>query len=864
MSQPAPGRLRRAAFVVFTTLGVFLGLAGAFLLIAFWAVPKWQSDLEPILGKPDDSLIWQVTAGILIAEGAMILLAWLFSFDTRAPRRPWVGMTLVLASGGILLGAAAVGAPVILGDIGALSPAGGAIIAGGGILLPAIWYAIESAIRSILGAWVKSADRGNRPRLALFLSRVRLLFSPGSRETLCSIALERFRRGDRSEQVRHDLQTFFEDGDSSEALAESLCRLAAEQRDTAKYLFFLTRLHTLRPDDDDLAEALIAENMAQGNQIQALRLIEKKGVGDSIADRERYARALLATDDIDKAVGIAREISEEEGIPYSVSGELLRKILEVRPTLFSAMNLLGEQATASRNLDRAVHRFEESLKVEPNQPRVKRQLLALYRETHLTEAMETLLAEIVGAPESATDLELAKEYSDVLIMNKKATEARAFLEKLHLRHPKDFGVTDRFADVLCTAEEWKEAAEINAQALEQAGREDAKSRARSRAARIERALLTAEVYDLQQEVESKPKDVELALQLVRRLGESGQQERAVNQADSLLHRVPDARPRVKELVRDLGLRPDGPFIFLSFLVDLHLADNEFDSAIQLIDSLRVRSLTPEAVESDLCQRILQRVPNHLEALRRMGEVSQREHRFADMVHYFVLYTVHGGESTDEISKFLFEAYENLNDYKNAKSYGEKMVEAHPESDTFALRLAQLAFKATQYDEALHFARVARDRNGENLETRRLVNKIDRIRRESVAAELQAKLDGGKADGQDLEDLADLYLSLDQLDKTIPLYQRAARDPERETRAKAKLAVCLAQKGLHDLADETLAGIQIPNDSEETPLFLDLLYQVASQFEAERMIERAGRLYKKIFLVDAGYRDVVKKIEKFTS
>ncbi len=224
---------------------------------------------------------------------------------------------------------------------------------------------------------------------------------------------------------------------------------------------------------------------------------------------------------------------------------------------------------------------------------------------------------------------------------------------------------------------------------------------------------------------------------------------------------------------------------------------------------------------------------------------------------------HGGKSTEEINHALFEAYENLGDYANAKSYALGLMEHHAEDDNIPFRLATLAFKATQLEDALHYARLSVERNKRNMDAERLIKKVDRILREQLSATLQKQLEEGKTSPEDLETLADLYFSLGNVDKAIPLFQRAARDPSRSVRSKAKLALCLAEKGLFDIANETIAGIEVVPESEDTEEILDLLYQIAGHFEAERLLEKAGRIYKTVFLVDAGYRDVVKKIEKYT-
>ncbi len=864
MSRPAAGRTRRTVFIVFSTLTVFVGLAGAGLLVLYWRDPNGNPEMVPLLKESSEPLIWQVMAGLAGVVGLLAALSYGFSFDTRASRRPRVGLMFTFLATGLLLGSAAEGLLASGAGVGSLSPEGIGLLAGCTVGIPLLWLGFEAAVAGILGSLVKGADRAKKRRRAFVLSRLLLLFRPGKTETLRSVALERFRRGDRSGQIAQDLQGFFDTGDhQSEEVVEALCRLAAEQRDPARYLFFLTRLHLLRPDDEDLTEALIEENLAQDHQAEALRLIEAKGVGDRLEEQQRHAYLLLELGQAERAVDLAADMARMEGIPFQVSGDLLRRVLELRPKLHAALNLLGEQATLSRNLDRAIRRFEQSLEVNPNQPDIKMRLLDLYRETQLLDRLETLLSQLVRDPKTNQGPAMEVEYADVLVTNKKIPEAQEFLAERVKRSPNRFLLLDRYAEVLCTVEEWKEAAEINERALGQAESEDERARARSRTARIERALLTAEVYDLQQEVEAHPRDGDLAIQLIRRLVESNQVERAIAQADSLVRRLPDARGQVKKTLSELGLRPDGPFILLSYLADLYLEDSEYQNVVDLIEPLRIRSLTPDAVEADLCQKILHRVPNHLESLRRVGDINRREHRFAEMVHYYVLYVAHGGKSTEEINHALFEAYENLGDYANAKSYALGLMEHHAEDDNIPFRLATLAFKATQLEDALHYARLSVERNKRNMDAERLIKKVDRILREQLSATLQKQLEEGKTSPEDLETLADLYFSLGNVDKAIPLFQRAARDPSRSVRSKAKLALCLAEKGLFDIANETIAGIEVVPESEDTEEILDLLYQIAGHFEAERLLEKAGRIYKTVFLVDAGYRDVVKKIEKYT-
>lgn len=853
-------RIRRAAFGLLVTLSTVIGVLGGALLLAFWASPDWQTRLETLFGKPEGETIWITSFTLLaVALGAM-LLAYPFSFNTRAPRRPWKGMVLSLGACGFLTG-------TILGWIllqeRLLSPAGGAVIVVGTLLFPAAWLAKEALIRKLLEAMLRRADAAEQRALALLLSRILLLFRPGHTETLRSVALERFNRGDRSEEVMRDLRRFDEQGGNSEEMLEALCRMAAENRDSEAYLKYLNQLYALHPEDPELTETLIAENLAQGNPREALRIIEQADADDTPRKLERHATLLLDLGEPDRVMDLAQRLAQHEGIPFKASGQILRRVLEKTPRLFNAMNLLGEQAVAARNLEQAIRRFQNSLEIQPNQPRVKRRLLELYRETSLTEPLEALLEDVLAASGDAPQESLVLEYADVLISNGKRDKACEFLAEQVDRHPGRFPLLDNHAEALCLCEQWEKAAEVNRLAMNHAEAEEQKAKCRQRANRIEKALVSAEIYELQQQVEQHPDQEEPAVELIRRLHEASQFERSLAHADGLLHRVPAARPKIKQWLRENGKAPGGPFLFLSYLADLHLADGEYEEVISLIEPMRERSLTPDAIEMDLCQKILHRVPNHLEALRRLGMIHHRERRFAEMVHYYVLFVAHGGTASPEINRALFNAYVELSDYPNARSYGEALIAASPEDDHLPLRLAQLAFKARQYADALRLAELSVQRNARNTEAARLVSQVRRTYDEARARELQALVDKGEGKPEDYETLADLYHGLGRLDDTIPLYQKAARDADRSMRCKAKLSLCLAKKGLFDLSYETLGDMRVAPDTEQTLVLLDLLYDIARLFEGERMIDKAGRIYKAIFLVDAGYRDVVKKVEKFT-
>jgi len=861
MTRSPEGRSRRTLFVVGATMSCILGAGGAALLLLYWSSPAWQERLALLLGPPDAALIWQVTLGLLGATAVLALLTYLFSFDSRAPRRPRLALALVFAAAGALAGVAA--ASALLLDSGPLSPPGLGMIAALALALAGLVLGFEALVRRALERALRRADEAHNRARAFFLSRLLLAFRPGRLETFRSVALERFRRGDRSPEILEDLESLYKEGAPSEDVTAALCRLAAERRDATAYLLYLNRLFALRPEDPDLLQALIDENLAQGHKGDARRLMENRGVGSAPEELEIYASLLIDQGDPGRAVEVAQRLGEQEGIPYKRSGALLRRAIEADPKLFPALNLLGEQALESRNLEQAARRFEASLALLPAQPRIRRALQGIYREAGLLDRLERLLAEDLAAPGAPAEESHYFEYAEILILNKRQREAREVLEAGLRCHPQSFRLIDRLAESLCDTQEWEEAAAKNALALQAAPDDEARARCRRRAARIERAQLSAELYDLQQEVEKNPADIDLGLELIRRLTAHGQADRALAHAGTLLHRQPASRGRVKELLGQLGLAPEGPFIFLSFLADLHLADGDGDAALALIEPMRARSLDPDAVELELLQRLLQRKPNHAGALRRSGEIHQRLRHFAQMVHFYVLYLAHGGEAAPEINRALFSAYLELKDYENAALHAERLFAADATDARAPLRLAQLAFEQGRLDDTLRWANLALERAAGQSEARALIRQVERLQAERRGKQLQARVESGAATPAEFEELADLRSHLDDLDQAIPLYQKAARDSERALRVKLKLAICMAQKGLLDLADETVRDFHLPPDTPETATLMELYYDLAGLFERERKLEIAHRIYKQLFLVDAGFRDVVKKVQRFS-
>jgi tetratricopeptide (TPR) repeat protein len=129
--------------------------------------------------------------------------------------------------------------------------------------------------------------------------------------------------------------------------------------------------------------------------------------------------------------------------------------------------------------------------------------------------------------------------------------------------------------------------------------------------------------------------------------------------------------------------------------------------------------------------------------------------------------------------------------------------------------------------------------------------------------LKRELESGKGDRKALEELGDICLEQDDFNQAITYYQRAARQSGNTRVPATKLAYCFAKKRMFDLAGETLGDLRLSLDDndEELEEMMVWIYKTAEVLEEARMFERASKLFKQLMKIDAGYKDVITRVEK---
>jgi tetratricopeptide (TPR) repeat protein len=840
----------------------FLGAIG----FAWWSIDMWE-DVE----RAERQL--QVLEGVFIrsqipAACVVIaaLLGYLTSFAGNRRKRPIFPIMLAFFGVGAVAGVLARESLNLFEFIREEVPRVDTIfwlcVLGGGIVGAALIMAFEAANRWAWTSLAETLDAREMGSAAIIASQVSLLFAPGNVATLRSVALARFRKGSRGDVVA-TLQSFYDLGQRDADLIEALAKAARENGDSNKYLAHLKELRGLFPDDAEIASILMEELLAQNHTREALGMMEMVGVEDDEESLERYAGLLLSEGHTDKAATVARRLGEKEGIPFRRSQKLLREVLNRAPENVAALNTLANHAERMALREQRLRWLERSFEVDPRQAEVRAALLHLYREAGDARRLEVLLADEVAA--NPREEALLLEFATVLHRNEKSEDALARLESLVNRaQPVP-------AAMLLQARIHYDAAAFDTarQILEKLIRLELDSRQREEAeqllAKVEREVLSVETAQALEDAKANPDNADLQFRALRRVVEGGHTDKVLPLVDAVVSRSSDARDQVIAILQDAASKPGVPFPLLNLLADLLVARGRYDDALLVVRQMADRSMDTVGAMRDGAQKILRRSPHHLSTLRALGDVYLLHGRFTEMIHSYALYLAHGGEETEQIDLALAKAYLGLGDYDNAKRFVTQLLVLNPADVALLQQVIPLALEAGQAEEAADFLKKLEIAAPREPETKKLKERVNAGLGERRLAYLKKELEAGRGDAATLEQLGDIARDVGNFNDAITYFQRASRERDDEMRMKrctAKLAQCYLKKRLDDLASETLRDLTISLEDEPEALasIMDILYEIGDLFLELKLYAKAERIFKQLCKIDAGYRDVLSKVE----
>ncbi|MEO8376971.1 MAG: tetratricopeptide repeat protein [Candidatus Sumerlaeota bacterium] len=832
-----------------------------------WMIRIWQT-YAALTGKPEDQILSEIqihTVLSLVVVGVW-LVGYLISFDSKRAARPFL---LICVSGFLAGGTAgfvareAMGAyEVLQNPLPAYDLIFAGLVVGMGAVLPTIAMLFEAANRTLWSSLATRFDEKQQAGLALTATRLSLLFKPGQTAMLRSVALAGFRKGNRAEAVQTILN-LYKAGRRDPEILEALCKYSSEQHDSRNYLRFLRELHETLPNDDEIRETLIEELIAQNMMEEALALVEKAGVRRNEEGLVRYANLLLAKNDLPRAVETAQELGQIEGIPFRQSQKLLREVLSRTAEYVPAINLLAAQAERMALREQRVRWLEKSLEADPKQLGIRAQLISIYREMGQSVRLEDLLHQ--QHREAQNDNDTLFELIQVMYQNEKVDEAKARLAQLIAR--ADAPVKALMLDAQIKFEEQQyEPARASLQAgLDKNPGEEEHKRLQTLMTKIDKAVLTAEVAAIVEEAHANPDNSEMQLSALRRLTEGGHLDKVLALIDQFLTRHPGQRANVIDILQAYALRTDVPFNLLNLLADLLAASNRYDEALGVVQLMSERAIDKVNAMREGAQKILRKSPHHLNTLRVLGDTYQVHGRHTEMIHSYSLYLAQGGEETEQVDRSLAKAYISLGDYENARRFASQLLAVNPKDVPLLKLMIPLAVDTDHPEEAADYLKLFEMADARDPEMRKIKTKVDLAMGQRRFAFLQREQEAGKGGPEVLEQLGDIAMSLSNYNDAITYFQRASRERDKadlQRRCTAKLALAYMKKRLDDLCTDTLRDITITldDDPKELDIIMSILYDIGVMMQEAKMYEKSEKVFKQICKIDAGYRDVLTKVE----
>jgi Flp pilus assembly protein TadD len=862
-------------------LSIVLLLAAALLLAtqplaASGLLPGQLDLLSSMLDQPPhlSVLFLSVVSGILLLAAAAIYTR---ALNPYAERRPLVWVWLNAFAPFLF---AALG--VMANDLHGVGIVGWKTGAGWGLalLFPTLLLLVEQMLFGIfrrigdtarLRGWRRTALRGYKASLRLRPARPALLKLCGllhREEDDCPQAialLERLGPVERSEddQVLHALEQCY--------------RVEGYIQDA---LNCLLRLRQLRLDTPGLDRKILDDQVKLGHYAEALELIESGRLKQNFALLMIRQNLHTRLAHYDQASELAGRIAELEGPPFAHAERLYRELMKLQPEFVPPRIALGQLLLSHQELERrqeGADLLTASMHAQPDQLDLAQALYDYYRDNGEPEKDRPYLEMLIAAGTAGPDLylELARRLTD----EGQLPAAEEILRKFIEHHPADWRGHLRLGRLLFTVDRLDEAdaALTQAGALAPEDAEPSLNHLRNdldhRRRELRLACMVEAAASYQSAAESEGVDAtaqeaefQHRLRYLDELIALSRIESALRHAEQMLTDHPQHRAIVEEHISQATEAVEQNFRLLDYLSDLYLEDGKYDELLALYHRMSDRSLHPEQVMREGCEKILSRAPDHIEARLELALAHRQAQNWAGVIE--ALDPLMGADTpgVEPADKALWvEAAFRLDRLDDAIARGMELAAHLAAEPGFMLLLIDVLQAADRHQEAYDVYQRAREAAPDDPRLARLARRVTTNRRKQRLDQLVERFNGDGLTPAEHYEKAELHRAMGQVGEAIVHYQRAADQEQLAVLALAKMAVSLSDKGMYDLAEEILSPLVLTREMDTThPELKDLFYSVARSLEKIKRPDLAMKYYKRIFHVDAAFRDIVDRLERLGS
>ncbi len=848
----APSKFRNGIFLFFLLITFAANIAGGCLNYVIWSEGELGRDLYRTLA--------QSSMGLYVAAGGVAILCILFtaftyilSFDHHRPARPRLSIYLLLFSFCFFITAYVLGTNgVPVENIPAFV---GGVLAS--LVLPLAVFPIESQLGKIALRSAQALFRGGSIAKALRVVQWSLALRPANKtaEDLYGRCLAETGNIEAALPILE--RSLGENPDNPDLLRLFYEHYAGKQ-DAKRELEFLEHLQKVQPKPRQF-ERLVELWRADGQTERVLTELQKLQGDERKAWHPLMVELLFELKKYDAIPDLAHEL-ELYGPPFTASMDCWEKLAEAQPLSPLPLEALTGLYDRLGNRAMAIQYLEQLTKLHPDDPSFRRKLIAHCRETHQTDAVRFHQEELVRRGQANTREKL--DVANALFTLAEHTK----LEKMLRGDPdmlEDPMGAYLLAAMLFETRRWSAALDQVRRARLLDPENDVRSLLLSLENRTKARILEDELQQFGDQVHSAPDNEELQFSYIDRLVASHSYEKAVLELDQMLERIPGKRDKITTSIEQLLEKHGNNFRLMAYLADIRLREGKAEAVFDLYRSMAAESMTPDDVLREGAQKVLDIEPGYLPALFTIAEVSAHSGDHEQVLTRIGAFHAAGGEISDATARLEFEACRKLGRTEEAIATGETLLQMHPDDYSLLGVMAQLLEKADKLDGALRCYHKLHDHAPEDLETNRSIARVEQVVKRKRLDLLLKRLTTDPNTGPIHEEIGDIYHDFGQMNDAIVSYQKAALRPELHDVATTKLAYVLARKTMYTEAQEALneAELRFDQAPELQKKMKTLMFKTAELMESDRQLDMALAVYKRIFRVDAGYRDVVERIER---
>jgi len=851
----------KISFWIFSILGIILGTGCGIFYILYFLGRGLQTWIDEKIGSPSDPTFIIFTTLLIASQFILFIFSYLLSFNKEQKERP--GRILYFA----LLGVSLHLGGFSMGFFGESNPKENPLIAvcSIGIILffPLTIFLFEWILKNSFIYAGSLMFKMEMRRVALMLLTKALSFAPQRFDLEEKRAQLLFELGkdEEGEKIYDEIK---EKGILSSALLKIALTSFLKRISYEKAIECSKKLIEIYKDDLNLKK-ILADCFIQNHQIEeAIGIYEEIGDFSNTDFLLKMMNLYLELNRINDALNMCKNLAKVEGKPYRNSLKALNNLLQKYPDNLEILKEIVNIETIINDLDSISSHLEQILELSPQDAEAREKIISTYKNTFQYGNLSRHLEWLLNNGKENSDI--LCDYGETLIHLKEDEKAFEILKKGNELYPGDYRFPYQLSYLFLNENKYLEAMSEVTRALALAPQEKRNGLTILKN-KISNEYDEKQIEELQKAVEKNPEDFGKRTLLIEKLVENSLLEKAATEVDDFISLFSEQKKRMMEFLEELLKKTEKNYFILNYLADLHFKEGNFDRMLEMYNELSKQSVNPDLLLKDACLKIIEVSPNYSPAHKILVEIAEKEGKIEDVAqHMETIMKIEGVQDYNLIQK-LFDLYYGLGNTEKAYELCLLLLDKDPENLANQKKMILLSKELGKIDISLERVTKFRKVYPDDLELKELENEVDLAIKRKRMEEIRGILKERGDDPALHEEYGDLAFFFDNLNEAILHYQKALKWNVNSSFPKAKLALCLAQKKMFELADETLNEIKLSITPDMAPSdfqrLLNLYYATASLFELDGNREFALKFYKRIFRVDAGFKDVVEKIERLS-